>query len=137
MFIFLVSCTMSHYAQLREDFNKEKPSFWKFDEKKNLYSTTITDIGDNENGVLLWKKYKDYLIGKDTLFILKEFGMPNFKDKNKRSYKYFINVNCDFLYDKTKEEPENYSCSIIDFIFDENYKLKKVSPIVFGVRTQD
>ena len=87
---------------------------------KNIYYTPIkmTEEGD----IIFWAQYKNYLLGKDTTFVLKEFGIPNLKDKNKKSCKYFLNSDCDYNFNINKQkQPQVYSCIFINFEFDENY----------------
>ena len=124
LFLF-ISCAVSQYAQLKEDFNIEKPTLWKYDEKKKLYKAIVDNKNREGTDEIIWKQYHDYLVGKDTTFILKEFGIPNFKDKKTKSFLYFESSDCDYMV-HIRPEPRSYSCSFIEFRFDEHYKLKYI-----------
>ena len=132
LFVIFQSCNVFYNVNLKKDFSKEKPSLWKYDEKLKIYSSPIDIKATNmEDEVTIWKKYKDYLKDKDTTFILKEFGIPNKRDKN--HFTYFTRPEC--LYSPThKNEPRNYNCSYILFYF-ENYKLKQIVVIEENTRS--
>jgi hypothetical protein len=121
LLLFLLGCSVSHYAQQKEDFDKTKPSFWKYNETKKTYSTPV-----NMQEVIFWTKYKDYLTGKDTTFILREFGIPNLKGNNKRSYKYFTSSDCEYAFYINGKYKSNFNCEYINFEFDEKYKIKRI-----------
>ncbi len=129
--------TQADFTQEYEtSFEKEKPNIWKYDEKKKLYKAIV----DNKNRVgtdeIIWKQYHDYLVGKDTTFILKAFGRPNFDDKKNKRYLYFENPECDYMVNR-RQPKGDYSCSFIEFRFDANYKLKNILEMGEASMTQE
>ncbi|MEI6488981.1 MAG: hypothetical protein WCP52_08460 [Bacteroidota bacterium] len=132
IFIFLVSCSISQYAQLKEDFNKEKPSFWKFDEKQNIYTSPPKDKNEV---VVFWTKYKEYLTGKDTSFVFNEFGMPSLKEKKR--FTYFTSSGCDEIFHSKKEMKSGNFCTYIVFDFDDKYNLKGITSSGVIIRSEE
>ncbi len=122
--VLLISFASCQTLQLKMAFNKEKPNLWKYDEKKNVYSTDLNNSVEGE--IYLWTKYKDYLIDKDTAFVFKQFGTPNIKGKDNNYFVYYMNSECDYLLRGKTNQPNNYNCTYIKFLF-ENDKLKKVT----------
>ncbi len=135
-FVILQSCNSFHNLKLKKEFKAEKNTLWANDKKNNLYYIKI-NYTKNEGGVELWKKYKEYLTGKDTTFILKQFGKPNFNNRSKRKYEYYVTTECESLFNPNIPEPANYSCTYVEITLDEKYKLKAITYEHLSAQTQN
>jgi hypothetical protein len=132
--LLLVGCKVSQFAQLEKDFQKEKPTLWKYNKEKNLYSSPLSKTSTD---LIIWEKYKEYLTGKDTTFISQQFGTPNYIDKKKKTYKYFFSNDCDLAVGIRHQTLPNYNCWLIDFTFDDNYKLTKIISKEISVQSEE